>query len=353
MIALPKTPRSLPGSDVDHIAGRALTGSPRGTARTGEVVASNAPEAICGSRSGGLLFQASGYGVKETQVEWKLRSTKAWRLAMTVLLARVMLAPLFAVPAADARVNDCGAYDGWHYGAIYQDQNNVSGALADVDVTSAPVCRTHAGGAAAYSMLADASGEGYAQIGWGRFYGIGGLPPGDCDDGCTAFFWQTLKNPSSTPVDDYFQVSGTPGGPTIGQTFGFKVDWHNGNGQDQHIHLVITHCADSTASCGDWHETNFDPSAQWNGARNAQYSGETQDAETDMPGVSTDKTNFDNVQVRNGVGDYGKANPLVKCNTNPTTICGTAPTTGGGTYGNYNFAWVNDNTDGHFRIWTG
>ncbi len=285
-------------------------------------------------------------------MEWKQRSARTWRLAVALLLVRTMLIPIFAVPAAEARADDCGSYDGWHYGANWVEQNNVSGALADIDVTSAPVCRTHAGGAAAYSMMAAASGAGYAQIGWGRFYGIGGLPPGDCDDGCAAFFWQTLRNGSSTPVDDPFQVSGTPGGPAIGQTFGFKVDWHNSGGQDQHIHLVITHCADSGASCGDWHETNFDPSVQWNG-RNAQFSGETKDAETDMPGVSTDKTNFDNIQVRTGTGNYGQADPLTKCLTNPSAVCGTAPNNNGGTYGNYNFGWVNDSHDGHFRIWTG
>jgi hypothetical protein len=248
---------------------------------------------------------------------------------VTAILLRTLIG--FGVgPTALAAATNCGAADGHLYSAL-NGSTNTSAALADVDVRASALCdnTSHYTASAAWSMVESTDGDGWVQIGY--------VVQSDCG-GCRNWFWQAWQGNGHTPNDDFF------GSPGTGITKRFKVTWQNGAGENDHFNLYI--CDNGGGNCIQYRETTWNPTtASWPG-NFGLWAGETKDNQDDMPGTSSSKANFDNIQVRIGTGTWASPNTLTKCLEDiGTSGCND-------TVNAYSFAWVNDPSDDHFRIWT-
>jgi hypothetical protein len=251
---------------------------------------------------------------------------RLWAAAMAVTLVRILLVnPSVALSA----VNNCAPSvpHPLFVGATYDPGSgdySVRGAKADVDIQTASLCTsdtTNANYSGAWSMVTSSNRRGWAQIG---YLNRATAPT-------IVYFWQYMKDVTKPPSQ---QITATAiwEPVSVGADRVFRVERHTSDGK---LHMFI---ADTPGECnvdGECAITPFDPlSANAWDSTVATWQGEAGFAGTDVPGVTTDRVNFDTVRVRLPGNNW---DPLNWTSTNSSKCF-------------YKIQVVDDGS--HFRVWT-
>lgn len=196
----------------------------------------------------------------------------------------------------------CGTTDYWHVGWTVDPNYEVRGARADLNIRDPALCSDFSGRnlgelretfSYSWSMLSGVDtqyGEsGWAQVGYQRLRTeLGGLRP-------LEYRWEWVRSYPSTTR--YF---GWYGAPSPASTHKFAVSYYATIDQRAHMLIDQNPVACQNGTCG---VTNFDPLAAWDNTL-AHFSAEVKDHQSDITGTLNYRTNFREIQVRNGNLDW-------------------------------------------------
>jgi len=214
-----------------------------------------------------------------------------FRRVLVALGTSLLLITMGAFPSAPSALgagstcSNLGSYAAG-YSSSYLDQNY--GASAQIEYNNPDLCNTEAespSASVAWAMTTarsashpnNAAANMWAQVGYGQFGG----KYSDADGRGIGTFAQWTKACKATLSCEVGVETRFNGVNPTGAWF-YKAYWWT---PDQHIHMTV-----NDQDFG-W-ETNYNPFGVWDTAWACQFFGETIHPQSDVPGTSTDRTNF-------------------------------------------------------------
>lgn len=203
----------------------------------------------------------------------------------------------------------CSSHANWHDGAYHEPSvGQTYGAWAEINIRDPDLCTTSSStDSSAWSMVASDS-AGYFQIGYLKN-----------SDGVFNFT-ETSKNGILFTTELH-------GATTVGSKWGYKTKIQS----DGHGHMY--RCVPGAGgSCFQYDETGWEPFNLWSGTH-AEFFGEFQHYTTDVPGTSSLRENFSEVQEIKGSGDWYTGGLVMLTDAGEV----------------FKKEWLSDD---HFKIWT-
>lgn len=247
-------------------------------------------------------------------------------LLVAALLATIPLAPALAAGGTCSDNHTTNRKVGYKTSA----ETSINGAMARIQFQNPDLCGsdTDDGSASvAWSMVQadsatypnDSAATGYAQAGYGQF--------AHSNININTFTQWTLKCKATK------SCSGFPAETRYDPTGTNPADWT----------YRVREQADGKiwmeAGQGITDTTTYDPSGDWEASWRASFFGETLDRQSDVVGISSDRTLFDNLKKYNDNGNWANLTSFISQNEYVTR---------------YNLSSIGGNaTDGYyFTIWT-
>lgn len=222
-------------------------------------------------------------------------------------LAVLLIVGLFALPSW---ATACGTHANFFDGRTHDPSTGEPyGAWAEINVRNAELCTpTDQTDSTAWTMIGRDNDQGYFQVGYvknnnGRFK-----------------FTETNKDGGSNFTFETYGIV------NLDSKWGFKSRIES----DGYGHMSF--CSPKpNPVCSELKKTGWKPFDTWSGTK-AHFYGETQHTQTDVPGTSSNKTNFSEVQEIKGSGSWysGSTSPIISISA-------------------YKQEFVSDS---HFKIWT-
>lgn len=199
---------------------------------------------------------------------------------LCLALAIALAAPMGLATAAHAEVYTCGTHGNLHdgYGNGSNDSNSWEGTSATIVVRHGSVCDTDTSSnntSSAWTMVNAFNTAGWAQSGYIRWYGSS-----------IYHFAQYRRNSSTAWVTKIGSTALTAGSS---YKYWQQSIYNSSAGQWQ-----IRDNVNSTVLL----QTNFNTFSYWNEPFSVQWSGETDYAQSDVPGSSSATAKFSNMQVQ-------------------------------------------------------
>lgn len=206
---------------------------------------------------------------------------------------------------AMAATSPCGTAGNFHDDAITSTYPTY-GAEANIVAMHPAICGSSSFGNA-WSMLsaASGSGSGWAQAGYGNFYGT-----------FEGFTQWVNKYPADNPSTKYFAAPS--GAPQYVVSYNFT---------DGFLHLWM--------NTTQLTQTNFDPAVYWTAPCYASFSGETGHKQSDVPGTLSSPVTFSQMKTMDRNYNWSSNSGLALNSEYPTR---------------YQNAWVSKPSS--FKIWT-
>lgn len=205
------------------------------------------------------------------------RPRPRWLVLCAALLGlAALLAPGTAAATAGSA---CGTKGNWFegYNNASNDVWHWEGTLANITVRKGLVCdadSSSANSSAAWAMIAPTNTTGWAQSGYIRWWGSS-----------IYHFAQHKRNSSSGYTTKLGSI------PTTGSTYTYsEVSYFDSTTSNWQIKEMVN----STVL----QHTNWDTFANWTEPFEVAWDGETAYRESDVPGLSTAKAHFTNMQVQ-------------------------------------------------------
>lgn len=255
---------------------------------------------------------------------WKSRPLGSRSLAWLSAVTALLLVWAIPGPVGYAETHDCDPSSSLHYfeGTLFDPPNTsyIDGSRADINVRRADLCQEHSSFSLTSSMVAErgfVSNPGWAQVGYIHRSGQG---------------YENFAQSNSG--NGQFSTRYT-GSPALDSKFEYRVARPDSDG-----HFYMQKCQadnpnDSGVNCTTILETSWDEHNIWEESE-SHFFGETPDQGSDIPGSSSNNTNFSMVREKQPDNDW--INGLLDY------------TNGGRNVEHYRFEFVDQRR--HFKVWT-
>lgn len=208
----------------------------------------------------------------------RAKSRLRWASTIAIVAMTIALLPSTAFALT------CGTLGNYHVGAAKEPSSGqIYGAWAEINVRAANLCTGDVTASSAWSMIAEDGTGGWIQVGYEKNAQYGRVS-----------FTQVYKGPGDgTPNTDFFSAV------TLDSKWGYKSRILG----DGYGYLYKCDVGASNSNCVQYKKTSWQPFNFWNGSH-AEYAGETFHQQTDIPGTSSFRTNFEALQEIKGSGSW-------------------------------------------------